>query len=1040
MATYIPGSQDYIPQYQPWQPDYNFLGNILQTRQNKYDQNYKQLSETYGTLLNSPMLRTDNIEQRNEFFRMIDSDIKRISGMDLSLQQNTDAANKVFESLYQNKNIVKDMTFTKEYQNQLQTAENYRNCIDQEKCGGKYWDVGVNYLNYKADEFKNASRDEAMNMSPGRFAPMINIQEKAMLYAEKLLGKGAGAFGVQNVTWSKDGRYMITTKNGQNLEIPLQQLLLNQYGQDQAIIDMFNAQTFVNRKSFVKQNAAQFGGDENAAEDAYFSQVDAHMQSAQQRLIDAQNKNTNVKAKKNILENEIKTKGSTGDDDLAFDYENTNVDSAAYDVATKDAQETVNIANSIFEAGDNREMKRQRVDALFSRSLMNKSISDAATSVAAMTGSVEIKEDPYAMKYYDFSLDMSKQQAQYDLADRNALRNHAYDLSKQQALEEYKKRGSAVTTSNAGKFVPGYGFTASGETVELAEAQTEIAQYTNSTEQSAADYYNGYGNTLSSIINDPKAGADDKTMAAYALANIFGRARTGQDGKLSNGYDRATNKFYDDKGEAYQTIAEFTQATKDKGTDYFEKAKVTANNNKNIPSQQSFIKSNAANAALESNDLSQKMLDVSSTVWKENNNNIRNFALSKMDEFFDGRKESDYWGVYFKPDGSLRTEKDFTQAYVKSKAPTFKEAVYKVIGKEGYMHEVQKGYSAEDATKEARDLYEKYNTTYAKVYNGGYKVNEVPVVKALHGTNDFNYQVSGKSSGGAVQYTSSTAEPASFANQGLISFYEDALSNGAIVQGLHTDVAAVGRAGSPGTVGKDANAEAAMREWISDVKSGKLTKEEKAEAGKMYYMNTAASNANWEGLQFFPPESWLKKKRGTDTEVTWADSYDATKGITMYTDKRGAKNSFHEAFEAKPYDWMLNHSDVNLDIPNAGKVVIRKRSADGKFYVEGSVIPLDAAGKELPPVSVSNVYDAQTGGQNLYNGIKVWMDEIAAVNSAYKNHQPVQRITDPKHLPNIKKYLDQAAGDAAPEVDPSAAFLQNVQFNLQNMQQVQQQF
>jgi hypothetical protein len=939
--------------------------------------------------------------------------------------------------------MVKDMTYTKEYQKQLQTADNYRNCIDQEKCGGKYWDVGVNYLNYKADEFKNASKDEAMNMSPGRFAPAINIQEKAMLYAEKLLGKGGGAFGVQNITFTKDGKYKITTKNGQNLEIPLQQLLLNQYGQDQAIIDMFQAQTFVNRKSYVKQNAARFGGDENAAEDAYFSQVDAHMQSAQQRLIDAQNQNTNVKAKKNILEKEIKSKGSTGDDDLAFDYENTNVDSAAYDVATKDAQTTVNIANSIFEAGDNREMKRQRVDALFSRSLMNKSISDAATTVAAMTGSVEMEADPYAKSYYDFSLDMSKQQAQYDLADRNALRNHAYDLSKQQALAEYKKRGSAVSPGNAGKYIPNYGFTASGETIELAEAQGEIAQYANSTQQSAADYYNGYGNSLSSIINDAKTSADDKSMAAYALAGIFGRAVKGQDGKLSNGYDRATNKFYDSKGQAYETITEFTQATKDKGTEYFDRAKVTAKNNRNIPSQQSFIQSKNASAALESNDLSHKMLETSSKVWRENNNNIKNFALTKINEFFDGRKESDYWGAYFKPDGNIRNEEDFVKAYVKSKAPSFKEAVYKEIGKEGYIHEVQKGYNAEDANKEARDLYEKYNTIYAEVYNGGYSFDlekTKPVTRAIHGTNDFSYQVSGKGAGGAVAYEADTSEPSSFPNQGLIDFFEEASASGYIVQGLHKDLDEVKRAGDPGTVGKNIKAESLVREFISDLKSGKLSKEEKSELAKMYYMNTGASDANTEALQIFLPESWLDKKRASKDEITAADSYDAAKGITMYVDKKTAKNSFHQAFEAKPFDWILNHSDATLDIPNAGKVVIHKRAADGKFYVEGSVIPLDVNGKELPPISVAQPYDADTGGQNLYTGIKTWMDEIASVNTAYKNHQPVPRINDPRHLPNIKKYLDQAAGDAPPQVDPAAAFLQNVQFNMQNMGQLQQQF
>ena len=87
MATYLPKIPQYIPQLQPYQPDFNFLNNILETRQNRYDQNYKALSETYGNLLNSPMLRQDNIEKRNQFFNVINNDIKRISGLDLSLQQ-----------------------------------------------------------------------------------------------------------------------------------------------------------------------------------------------------------------------------------------------------------------------------------------------------------------------------------------------------------------------------------------------------------------------------------------------------------------------------------------------------------------------------------------------------------------------------------------------------------------------------------------------------------------------------------------------------------------------------------------------------------------------------------------------------------------------------------------------------------------------------------------------------------------------------------------------------------------------------------------
>ena len=88
MASYLNGAPQYIPQIQPYQPDLNFLNNLLQTKQSAYDKNYDALSKRYGSLLNSPMMRQDNIEKRQEFFNVIDNDIKRISGMDLSFLSN----------------------------------------------------------------------------------------------------------------------------------------------------------------------------------------------------------------------------------------------------------------------------------------------------------------------------------------------------------------------------------------------------------------------------------------------------------------------------------------------------------------------------------------------------------------------------------------------------------------------------------------------------------------------------------------------------------------------------------------------------------------------------------------------------------------------------------------------------------------------------------------------------------------------------------------------------------------------------------------
>jgi len=48
MATYLSGVTDYIPQFQPFQPDLNLYANILQTKQTRYDSNYKAINNIYG--------------------------------------------------------------------------------------------------------------------------------------------------------------------------------------------------------------------------------------------------------------------------------------------------------------------------------------------------------------------------------------------------------------------------------------------------------------------------------------------------------------------------------------------------------------------------------------------------------------------------------------------------------------------------------------------------------------------------------------------------------------------------------------------------------------------------------------------------------------------------------------------------------------------------------------------------------------------------------------------------------------------------------
>lgn len=153
MATYLSGSPTFLPTVQPYQPNLQLYAGALQMKQTQYDTNRKKISDLYGSLLNSPMTRDSNIAARDEFFKSIDYEIKKLSSVDLSLQENVDQAANLFTSLYDNKNIVKDMMWTKNYQNEMDRADGFKNCVDPEKCGGQYWEGGVQALQFRREEF-----------------------------------------------------------------------------------------------------------------------------------------------------------------------------------------------------------------------------------------------------------------------------------------------------------------------------------------------------------------------------------------------------------------------------------------------------------------------------------------------------------------------------------------------------------------------------------------------------------------------------------------------------------------------------------------------------------------------------------------------------------------------------------------------------------------------------------------------------------------------------------------------------------------------
>lgn len=236
MATYLQGVTDYIPQVQPWAPNFNFYQNAFDRKQQKFDQGWNKLNTVYNSILNAPMMREDNNLNRDEFFKNIKTQIDQMAGMDLSLQQNVSAATQVFKPFYENEEIVHDIGYTKRYSDEMQKAEYLKNCTDKE-CEDKYWSGGVRYLQYKAEDFVNASAEDALKMQAPSYVPNMNLMKMAVKATKEL--------DLKMEYDHKEGRYMVTTRGGEQAKKPLMNFLMATFADDSNLKDFYKTKAFL---------------------------------------------------------------------------------------------------------------------------------------------------------------------------------------------------------------------------------------------------------------------------------------------------------------------------------------------------------------------------------------------------------------------------------------------------------------------------------------------------------------------------------------------------------------------------------------------------------------------------------------------------------------------------------------------------------------------------------------------------------------------------------------------------------------------------
>lgn len=392
MATYIQGLTDYIPQIQPFQPDFNFFQKALEMKQGQYEAGYNKISSVYGKLLNSDLMREPNVQRRNEFFTGLDNEIKRLSGVDLSLPENVEKASKLFQPLIDNDYFRADMAFTKRYRGEKARADRLRNNPNPKDKGLTAWDVGDRALDYQAEDFAKSSDEESLNFAAPKYTPYVN--------AAKELFEFAKANDINPETLTKQGGYIIKTTNGPQAIPTLQNLFSSLIANDPRVKDMYSAQAYVDRKNYMKSNAEKFQGDEYAAETEYLktkvNEINEFYRN--QNKVDTETKDKTVNTKK-VLEKKIQTEGVDPDldKDIIEMYRQVVKDEQVItDVTTKNDEVLTETDAIDFDAMD-RQGLRYRVDNAMTYFLMDRLAGETATSYATAKMKIDSEVDQYSL-------------------------------------------------------------------------------------------------------------------------------------------------------------------------------------------------------------------------------------------------------------------------------------------------------------------------------------------------------------------------------------------------------------------------------------------------------------------------------------------------------------------------------------------------------------------------------------------------------------------------------------------------------------------
>lgn len=151
MATFIPNVTDAFPEPSLYRPEFGFLDTMLRRRQSMCEQGFSEIAGKYKQITRS-VTNPINGQTRDKFVKEAMTNLKDLSAMDLSQQQNVQSASSVFQPFYKNTDVLGDMALTSHWDQQESIGDSFRL-----KDGGKeYSQDNIDYIRQQRKQFESA--------------------------------------------------------------------------------------------------------------------------------------------------------------------------------------------------------------------------------------------------------------------------------------------------------------------------------------------------------------------------------------------------------------------------------------------------------------------------------------------------------------------------------------------------------------------------------------------------------------------------------------------------------------------------------------------------------------------------------------------------------------------------------------------------------------------------------------------------------------------------------------------------------------------